>query len=138
LRVPPGDRKRRVQLRDGNQPVQQRNQYHPADSGQLYQPESDGDFAMVRAGKMSYRRRSAGDAVMDSFVLLSMIFVLVITLYPFVYIISMSISGQGHVLNKSIWLYPKDISLHAYRQVFANPNLWQSYYNTIFYTFFGT
>lgn len=93
---------------------------------------------MVRAGKMSYRRRSAGDAVMDSFVLLSMIFVLVITLYPFVYIISMSISGQEHVLNKSIWLYPKDISLHAYRQVFANPNLWQSYYNTIFYTFFGT
>jgi putative aldouronate transport system permease protein len=87
---------------------------------------------------MTYRRKSAGDVVTDVVVWLSMIIVLVITLYPFVYIISMSISGQEHVLNKSIWLYPKSISFHAYRQVFANPNLWQSYSNTIFYTVCGT
>ena len=93
---------------------------------------------MVRAGTMSYRRRSASEWTLDVFVLLTMLFVLVITLYPFAYIISMSISGQEHVLNKSVWLYPKDISLHAYKQVFSNPNLWQSYYNTIFYTVFGT
>ena len=92
---------------------------------------------MVKPGKMGYRK-SASDWALDVFVLFTMIFVLVITLYPFIYIISMSISGQEHVLNKSIWLYPKDISLHAYRQVFANPNLWQSYYNTIFYTVVGT
>ncbi|RAV12699.1 carbohydrate ABC transporter permease [Paenibacillus contaminans] len=67
-----------------------------------------------------------------------MLFVIVITLYPFVYVASMSISDPRNVINNSVWLWPKGFSLEAYKRVFDNPDVWRSYYNTLFYTVVGT
>ncbi|NLD87905.1 MAG: carbohydrate ABC transporter permease [Clostridiales bacterium] len=62
-----------------------------------------------------------------------------ITLYPFVYVLAVSMSG-GEAINKGIvWLYPVDISFEGYKQVmFNNKSIWLAYGNTIYYTVVGT
>jgi putative aldouronate transport system permease protein len=64
--------------------------------------------------------------------------VMIITLYPFLFVFSMSISDPKYVLDQSVWLFPKGFSVESYKRVFENPDIWTSYYNTIFYTVIGT
>jgi putative aldouronate transport system permease protein len=59
-------------------------------------------------------------------------------LYPFLYVVSMSISAPYEVLNKTVILLPKGFSLESYKLLLRNHTLWQSYYNTLWYTFMGT
>jgi len=96
---------------------------------------------MVRGQSMTGIRstgRKRNLSVSDVFIFLVMIFVIIITLYPFVYVFSMSISDPKYVITESVWLYPKGFSLQSYERVFENPDVWQAYANTIFYTVVGT
>lgn len=61
-----------------------------------------------------------------------------IAVYPLLYTFSMSISRPIDVLNRTVWLLPKGFYLGSYRLVFQDPNLLQSYYNTLWYTVVGT
>lgn len=71
-----------------------------------------------------------------SAVVLSM--VAVATLYPFIYMISVSLSSSVYVLRNEVSFYPKGINLDMYRMVLKDPRIWQSYMNTIIYTGLGT
>lgn len=62
----------------------------------------------------------------------------ILCLYPFLYVLSMSVSSAEHVIRKDITFLPKGFSLEGYKLVFANPSIWRSYRNTILYTLFGT
>jgi putative aldouronate transport system permease protein len=59
-------------------------------------------------------------------------------LYPFLYVLSMSISAPYEVLNKTIILLPKGFSLESYKLLLHNRSIWQAYYNTLWYTVVGT
>lgn len=75
------------------------------------------------------------------FVLINKMFVwflLLIVLYPLVYIASASISNPALVNSGQMWLLPKDITFEGYQRVFQNNELWIGYRNTIFYTIVGT
>ncbi|WP_238178167.1 carbohydrate ABC transporter permease [Paenibacillus contaminans] len=87
---------------------------------------------------MAAVRKNTTEKSFDVLILFFMLFVIVITLYPFVYVASMSISDPRNVINNSVWLWPKGFSLEAYKRVFDNPDVWRSYYNTLFYTVVGT
>ena len=65
-------------------------------------------------------------------------FAFVITLWPFLYIIAVSFSGSQAVYQGEVFLWPVDITLDGYRQVFKQNGLWTAYGNTIFYTIVGT
>ena len=58
--------------------------------------------------------------------------------YPFLYAISAAISGREAVEYGQIVLFPKDIQLEAFRDMFSNNMFWNSYTNTLFLTFYGT
>jgi putative aldouronate transport system permease protein len=60
------------------------------------------------------------------------------TIYPFIYVFSMSISAPEEVVAMRVWLWPRGFSLESYGLLFDNSNLWRGYYNTIWYTFVGT
>jgi putative aldouronate transport system permease protein len=60
------------------------------------------------------------------------------TLYPFLYVLSASISAGDAVVNGRVMLWPVDVTLDAYRQVFKEESIWLAYANTIFYTVVGT
>ena len=67
-----------------------------------------------------------------------MVFVIIITLYTFEYVLSMSISEPKYVVSEQVWLYPMGFSLESYGRVFENPDIWTAYSNTLFYTIVGT
>lgn len=63
---------------------------------------------------------------------------LILILYPLIYILSASISEPSAVNSGRMWLFPVDITLEGYQRVFKNSEIWVGYRNTIFYTAFGT
>jgi len=67
-----------------------------------------------------------------------LVLVAFVTLYPFIYVISMSVSDAEHVITRNVIFLPKGINFNAYEFLLQNKMLWTSYGNTIFYTVFGT
>lgn len=66
------------------------------------------------------------------------VFVILITLYPFVYMIAVSFSSNIHVIKNEIWLFPKGLTFKVYDIVLKDTRLFLSYGNTIKYTVSGT
>ncbi|MDF2909095.1 MAG: hypothetical protein K0R34_4416 [Herbinix sp.] len=69
---------------------------------------------------------------------LIIIFVCIVTLYPFIYLISSSFSSASSVMKNEVFLIPKEFTMKAYTVVLQYKGIWLSYLNTIFYTLFGT
>ena len=84
------------------------------------------------------RRLTVEDVAVDAAVYLGVGLAFVVTLYPFVYVLSMSISDPVAVVRREVFLLPKGFSLAAYRTVLNDPVVLRSYYNTIWYTGVGT
>ncbi len=59
-------------------------------------------------------------------------------LYPFIYVISASISGRSAVDYGRVILLPKDIQFEAFSSMFNNNMFWNAYTNTLFLTVYGT
>ena len=85
-------------------------------------------------GQKTHKKYKIG----DSFIELLLIIGTLITLHPFIYIISMSLSEPNAVLAQEVWLLPKGFSLGSYNMVFENKEIWTTYGNTIWYTVVGT
>lgn len=60
------------------------------------------------------------------------------TLYPFIYVISCSVSDPNNVFLMKVILWPVGFSWQGMNMVLTNPNVWQGYYNTLWYTVVGT
>jgi putative aldouronate transport system permease protein len=67
-----------------------------------------------------------------------MCFVLALTLYPFIYVLSMSLSAPVYILRQDVWLLPKGFSVEAYARVLSERGIWLAYWNTAVYTVAGT
>ncbi len=61
-----------------------------------------------------------------------------ITLYPFIYAFSASISGKVAYESGKVILLPKDVNFQVYSLIYNDKAFWISYINTLFYTIFGT
>ena len=83
--------------------------------------------------KYSFGHR-AGTVVIYVFLLI----VAFITLYPFIYVVSMSVSGPDAVLKNQVWLWPVGFSFGSFKLIFASKSIFTSYYNTLWYTAVGT
>lgn len=59
-------------------------------------------------------------------------------LYPFIYILSNSVSGKDAVESSTVYFWPKDVQFGAYKFVLENKAFWLSYCNTFFITMYGT
>jgi putative aldouronate transport system permease protein len=64
--------------------------------------------------------------------------VVVSTLYPFVYMASISLSSEYYVIKNEVFLYPKGFNLDTYATVLGDKRIWIGYYNTIRYVALGT
>ena len=67
-----------------------------------------------------------------------MLLVIILTLYPFWYVIVASVSSISHVTNSVVLLWPDGLHWDAYQQVFRNNLVPTAYANTIFITLIGT
>lgn len=85
-----------------------------------------------------FKRMTLGDKIFIIVAYIFVAFVLVATLYPFIYIVSGSISDPDAVLRGEVWLLPKGFSLESYKVVINTKEIWTAYYNTFLYVIMGT
>lgn len=88
---------------------------------------------MVNAGRL--RGRISLFTVFNTLVMLVLA---AIMLYPFVYMLAVSLSGDVYVMKGEVTLWPKGFNLRMYELVLGDPKIWTSYRNTIIYTLLGT
>lgn len=62
----------------------------------------------------------------------------IVTVWPFVFIFSASVSEPAEIIKQSVWFYPKGFNLDAYKKIIVNTYLWHSYKNTVIYVVAGT
>ncbi|WP_163538193.1 carbohydrate ABC transporter permease [Gracilibacillus sp. YIM 98692] len=81
---------------------------------------------------------SGSDRLFIIFIYLFLTAVLVVVLYPLVYILSASLSSPSAVAAGKVWLLPVDFSLEGFKAVFSQSSVLRGYANTLFYTTLGT
>ena len=69
---------------------------------------------------------------------LFVVFVIVVTLYPLIYVFSMSVSDPIAAARGEVILFPKGLDFHALWTVLNDPDIFRYYYNTLWYTVVGT
>ena len=82
--------------------------------------------------------KTTEDRVLDTFVTVMLSFIGFITLYPLVYVFSMSISDPSAVISGRVILWPVGFSLESYRKVVSYAAFWLGYQNTVIYTVLGS
>jgi putative aldouronate transport system permease protein len=83
-------------------------------------------------------REASFDRVFVAMNYLFLTFLLVIVLYPLLFIVSASLSNPDAVTTGRVWLWPVDFTLSGYERVLQSGDIWMGYRNTILYTVFGT
>lgn len=78
------------------------------------------------------------DQIMRDIVYALMFLLILIILYPLIYVVSSSFSSGEAVSTGKVLLWPVEFSLQGYKAVFAYQQVWVGYRNTIFYTVAGT
>ncbi|WP_230986543.1 carbohydrate ABC transporter permease [Cohnella fermenti] len=76
--------------------------------------------------------------VFDALLYIVLFAVAASALYPFIYMIAVSLSGTVPVLKGQVFFWPKAFTLNTYKAVFDNPEIGRAYLNTIVYTVLGT
>lgn len=81
---------------------------------------------------------SVGERVFNLINIVFMMFMVVITLYPMIYVVFASFSSPNKFMMHygPLW-YPLDFNLVSFEAVFRNPNIWNGYRNTIFIVIAG-
>lgn len=87
---------------------------------------------------MAVIKETRGDRVFNIVNLIIVTLCLLVVLYPLYFVVIASFSDPNAVAAGEVWLYPKKITLDAYRTVFKNSDILIGYRNTIFYTVVGT
>ncbi len=65
-------------------------------------------------------------------------FVFLLTLYPFIYVLAVSLSDPQAVMQNKVILWPVGLNFNSYKVVLANSSIWSGYKNTLLYTIVGT
>ena len=86
----------------------------------------------------SKRKRTREDVFVDSLIYFITFIILVLVLYPLVYVLSASISEPRLVTTGKLILLPKQITFEGYEKILEYKPIWIGYRNTIFYTTVGT
>ncbi|GAB4436526.1 MAG: carbohydrate ABC transporter permease [Chloroflexi bacterium OHK40] len=83
-------------------------------------------------------RESIGDRLLLAAIYTLLALVLLVVLYPLIYIVSSSFSSPQAVASGRVVLWPVEFSLRGYQVIFTNPQILTGYLNSLFYTVAGT
>lgn len=77
------------------------------------------------------------DRMFDIFNKIFVSIIVIIIVYPLIFVISASISDPAAVSTGKMWLWPVDMTFKGFEMVFQNSDIWMGYRNTILYTLVG-
>ena len=83
-------------------------------------------------------RKSRQDLAFDIFNYTIGTFAMLVVLYPLYFVLLASFSGPNYVVNGTVWLWPKGLTLNGYRKILEDSRIWIGYRNTILYAGVGT
>ena len=87
---------------------------------------------------MKVSKKTTADRIFDIVNYTFMFLVILLTVYPFYYILVGSFSPISQIISGKVLLWPEEFRLAAYQTVLRNPLIPRSYFNTIFITVVGT
>ncbi|MET8041956.1 carbohydrate ABC transporter permease [Micromonospora sp. NPDC005215] len=64
--------------------------------------------------------------------------VVVVTLFPFLNIVSRSLSDEAYIITGKVSIVPRGFNVTAYKLVMSDPMFWTNYRNTVVYTVVAT
>ncbi len=88
--------------------------------------------------RVVFRNESLGDRIFTVINYLALTALLVVILYPLIYIVSASFSDARAVTSGQVWLWPVSPTLAGYTAIFKNKFLISGFINSLFYTIAGT
>jgi putative aldouronate transport system permease protein len=83
-------------------------------------------------------KQTRGEKVYAVFNYILLTCIALLTIYPFIYIISASISSSDAVISGKVLLFPHHLTLVSYERVLSEKGIWIAYGNTLYYTIAGT
>ena len=83
-------------------------------------------------------RKTAQDYILDFFIYVTMLFVLLVTMYPFLNSLAISLNHADDTSRGGVGLWPRDFTLRNYQRIFENPLIYNAYSITVFRTLLGT
>lgn len=78
------------------------------------------------------------DILVDTIVWTICILVIVVTIYPILYVFSMSVSQPRYVYSGQVYLFPKGFTLGAYKELLSSSDIMNKYGNSIWIVVVGT
>lgn len=85
------------------------------------------------------QKRTVGVFIFDTLNVVMLFLLMLVTLYPFVYVLLASVSTPSMLsMHTGLLFRPAGFSLDAYRAVLENPSIYTGYRNTLFYVTVGT
>lgn len=67
-----------------------------------------------------------------------MLLIVIVTLFPFLYMFAMSLSSNKAIMQGSVFIYPVEFTVKPYLRILEQNDFWIGYKNTILYTITGT
>ncbi len=83
-------------------------------------------------------RKSKGERVFNVFNMIFMTILVLLTIYPFLNQLAISLSSTTGILNEGVTIIPKGFNIKTYVDIAKQKDFWISYSNTIIYTVSGT
>lgn len=83
-------------------------------------------------------KKTIGEMLFDGLNVALMFFMMLITLYPFLNVLAVSMSDYSEYVNHPTMFYPRKFDFSAYKLMLHNPLLLSSYKNTLFIAIIGT
>ena len=83
-------------------------------------------------------RDSASDRIFVSIITVISFLIVIVILYPLLYVLSSSFSSGEAIMHNRVILWPVDFCIEGYRLVFTNSDLMLGFRNTLLYTSVGT
>lgn len=78
------------------------------------------------------------DRLSVSFIYIVLGILAIIVVYPFIHVLSVSLSGRGEALRSGFHWIPRDLTLTPYKELLTYPFIWKGYSNTLFRMVVGT
>jgi len=83
-------------------------------------------------------KKSTGRKVFEVFNITFMIIILVVSVYPILNQVALSLSGSSAIIHGRVTIFPVDITLNTYKSILKEQLFRQDYLNTLIYTTSGT
>ncbi|GMQ60167.1 carbohydrate ABC transporter permease [Vallitalea sediminicola] len=76
--------------------------------------------------------------IFDYIIYAIIILICILCLYPFIYVLSSSLSSPDAVTSAKVWFFPVDFNFDAYKKIFEDQQILIGYANAFYYTILGT